>query len=78
MKTFGPGQLRAQARLANQLEMNLFRLAVAPVAMPTRQVVRANARRNLKSRLSAVKAKVMLNKRPGGSAAITLSMLGGV
>jgi hypothetical protein len=76
MKHIGPGQLRARERLAREVEMTNFRLASVLVAVPTRQVKRANARRDLKLRLANVKAQVMKDKRPGGSAAITLSMLG--
>lgn len=75
--TASTGRLRALLRLAAHREAQAERLANAPRTDPSRQVLRARARREDKMELSYFKERAMGEKVIGGSAVVTRASLAG-
>jgi len=70
-RQIGGGQERAQERLAAKRKANAATYKDMPERPPSRQVLRAMARRKAKDHRHGVKMAAMKNKWPGGAAVVT-------
>lgn len=70
-RQIGGGQERAQERLAAKRKANEATYKDMPERPPSRQVLRAMARRKAKDHRHGVKMAAMKNKWPGGAAVVT-------
>lgn len=70
-RQIGGGQERAQERLAAKRKANTATYKDMPERPPSRQVLRAMARRKAKDHRHGVKMAAMKNKWPGGAAVVT-------